>query len=116
MSIEEPHRQAEIADTLYDHAHALATSTREFPCRGDTYRLLGNLSVTVLALGQVCSQLGAFHAGAQDGIEYAGEDALGSGQSARGAAISLAEAHEALVAAGMAIDRAHAATSHIRWV
>ena len=115
MPIADPDRQTEIADQLTDHARALATSTRQFPRRSDTYRLLGDLSATVSALEQVCSQLGAFHAGAQAGVDYDGEDADGNGQSAREAATSLAGAHEALTAAGAAIDRAHTANSHLRW-
>lgn len=115
MSIAEPDRQTEIADQLADHARALAVSTREFPHRSDTYQLLGELAATVSALSQVCSQLGAFHAGAQDDVDHDGEDADGNGQSARDAATSLAEAHEALTVAGAAIDRAHTANSHLRW-
>lgn len=115
MAIAEPNRQVEIADQLSAQARTLSVSTREFPHGSHTYQLLGDLSVTVSALGQVCSQLGAFHAGAQEGVEYAGEDDGGSGQSAREAAVKLAEAHEALAAASKALGQAHAANSHIRW-
>lgn len=115
MTVAEPDRQAEIANQLSAQARALSVSTREFPHRSDTYRLLGDLNATVSALAQVCSQLGAFHAGAQDGVEYVGEDGGGSGQSAREGAIKLAEAHEALAAAGEALGQAHVANSHIRW-
>lgn len=100
---------------LLDQARALATSTRQFPQRSDTYRLLGGLGATVSALEQVCSQLSGFHSAAQDGVDYDGEDGGGSGQSAQEATAALNEARIALAAAGRAIDKAREASSHIVW-
>ncbi|MFI8696022.1 hypothetical protein [Dietzia maris] len=115
MSMNEPDRQVEIGDALFRGARALAVSTRQFPHRSDTYRLIGVLSGSIADLAQVCRQLGAFHADARDGQDYDGEDPGGSGRSAQEAAAALKQAATALAAAEKAVAQAHSANSHIRW-
>lgn len=78
----------------------LAHSTRSVPVPSDSYFLLGELRATVDDLEQVCRQLGAWHAGVVDGVEYEGEDARGDGATGTvTAAAELDRAASALAAA-----------------
>lgn len=108
--------QVQIAGELEERARMLAHSTRSVPVPSDSYSLLGELRATVDDLEQVCRQLGAWHAGVIDGVEYEGEDARGDGATGTvTAAAELDRAASALAAASQAIAAAHSANGVVRW-
>jgi len=81
------------------------------------YPMLGDLTDATASLAQVCRQLATWHQRAVDGIDYDGEDADGDGATGTVlAAHALDDAAGKLTEAIYAIERAHSATSTIRWV
>ena len=110
-------RQVEIAGELEQAARTLARSTRAVPAPFDSYRLLGELTMTVDHLEQVCAQLAEWHRGVVDGQHYAGEDDRGDGATGTiTAATQLDQARDALAAAAAALGAAHAANGIVRWI
>lgn len=116
MSINEEHRQVEVAAQLSAQARTLAHSTRNVPSPRDSYDLLGELVATVGDLEQVCRQLSSWHTSVVDGVHYQGEDDRGDG--ATGTVVTAAEltrAAAALDAAAVALRTAHSANGVVRW-
>ena len=116
MTVNEQHRQIEVARDLSAHARTLAHSTRDVPSPFDSYTLLGELTSAVDDLEQVCRQLGTWHASVVDGKHYAGEDERGDG--ATGTVIAAAELERAAAALGSAsaaLRAAHSANGVVRW-
>ena len=106
MTINDEGRQVQIAEQLSETARTLAHSTRNVPECADSYALLGDLSASLWALGQVADQLGRWHAN-----EGAG--------SAERRACEAVEAHlrtaaDLLRNAGEHLDQAHTANGRIR--
>lgn len=114
MSVNDEHRQIEVARDLSARARTLAHSTRDVPAPFDSYTLLGELTVTVDDLEQVCRQLGAWHARVVDGKHYAGEDERGATGTVTAAA-ELERAAAALGQASAALRAAHSANGVVRW-
>lgn len=115
MAINEEHRQTEVAAELEEAARTLAHSTLTVPRPSDSYTLLGELHAATDHLAQVCQQLAAWHAHAEDGTHHDGEDARGDGTGAQAAAGQLRQAASALSDATQAIMAAHAANGVVRW-
>lgn len=116
MTVNEEHRQVEIASELSNQARTLAHSTRNVPAPISSYALLGELVATVENLEQVCRQLGAWHSRAVDGRHYEGEDSRGDGATGTvTAAIELEQAASSLDAAAAALRAAHSANGVVRW-
>lgn len=116
MTVNEEHRQVEIARDLETQARTLAHSTRDVPAPSASYALLGELVGTIDNLEQVCRQLGAWHARVVDGTHYAGEDARGDGATGTvTAAAELERAAVALATASAALRSAHSANAVVRW-
>lgn len=116
MTVNDEHRQVEVARDLEAQARTLAHSTRDVPAPFDSYTLLGELTATVDNLEQVCRQLGAWHSRVADGTHYAGEDERGDGATGTvTAAAELEHAAVALAAASAALRAAHSANGVVRW-
>ncbi len=116
MTVNEQHRQIEVAGDLEVLAKTLAHSTRDVPAPFDSYALLGELTATVDHIEQVCRQLAAWHANVVDGTHYAGEDDRGDGATGTvTAAAELERAAAALDAASAALRAAHSANGVVRW-
>lgn len=117
MSINEEHRQVEVAAQVEELTRTLAHSTRTVPNPPDSYQLLGEVGATVDHLGQVCGQLAVWHGEpTTESRIFSGDDALVMLASASEAAVALAEAQQALHVASAALSRAHAANGAVRWV
>lgn len=114
MAVNEVGRQLEIATEIEDLTRTLAHSTRDVPKPRESYKMLGELGAVVDNLAQVMAQLGAWHARAEDGIHYSGEDG-GTTGSAQAAADELRAAAGSLREASEAISRAHSRNSVVRW-
>lgn len=114
MTINEEHRQAEIARDLEDLTRTLAHSTRTVPKPAESYRMLAELDLTAQNLAQVCTQLAHWHGRVEDGTHYAGEDADHEG-SAEAVAVELTAAARDLTRAAERVAAAHARSSAIRW-
>lgn len=114
MAINEESRQLELASELEATARTLAHSTRAVPKPFDSYRLLGELNATADHLVQVLAQLATWHAAAQDGTHYDGEDEGQVGGPQRAAA-ELTRAAREMKAAADDISLAHASNSFVRW-
>ncbi|MFC5931532.1 hypothetical protein D6T64_04160 [Cryobacterium melibiosiphilum] len=116
MTVNEQHRQVEVARDLSAQARTLAHSTRDVPAPSDSYTLLGELVGTVDDFEQVCRQLGVWHSAVIDGQHYAGEDNRGDGATGTvTAAAELERAAVALSAASAALRGAHSANGVVRW-
>ena len=116
MTVNEQHRQIEVARDLSAHARTLAHSTRDVPTPFDSYTLLGELTSAVDDLEQVCRQLGTWHASVVDGKHYAGEDERGDGATGTvTAAAELERASAALGSASAALRAAHSANGVVCW-
>jgi hypothetical protein len=116
MTVNEEHRQVEVARELSELARTLAHSTRNVPAPISSYALLGELVATVDDLEQVCRQLGAWHSRAVDGTHYEGEDGRGDGVVGTvAAAAELERAASSLDAAAAALRAAHSANGVVRW-
>lgn len=114
MATNEETRQLDIASELEATARTLAHSTRAVPKPSESYPLLGELSATADHLAQVLTQLAAWHASAQDGTHYDGEDG-GRNGSPQAAADELHAAARAVAEASGHIGRAHAHNGVVRW-
>ena len=116
MTINEQHRQVEVARDLSAQARTLVHSTRDVPAPFESYTLLGELVATVDDLEQVCRQLGTWHSTVVDGKHYEGEDDRGDGATGTvTAAAELERAATALSAASAALRDAHSANGVVRW-
>lgn len=116
MTINDEHRQVDVARELSELARTLAHSTRDVPSPSASYSMLGELVVTVEALEQVCRQLAAWHSRVVDGTHYEGEDARGDGATGTvTVAAELERAAAALDNAANALRAAHSANGVVRW-
>lgn len=116
MTVNEQHRQVEVARDLEALAKTLAHSTRDVPAPFDSYTLLGELTATVDNLEHVCRQLAVWHARVVDGTHYQGEDERGDGATGTvTAAAELERAAAALDTASAALRAAHSANGVVRW-
>lgn len=115
MTINEEHRQAEVAAEVEQAARTLAHSTRAVPVPSDSYGLLGELHATTSHLAQVCQQLGRWHATARDQGHMHDPTDQAAAASATMAADALEKASASLEAATQQIMAAHSANAPIRW-
>ena len=106
-----------VADRLQQAARDLAHITRTLQYPSDSYELLGQLVATQRVLGQIFTQLADWHASAQDGIHFNGEDGRGAGQAAGviRAELALREAAELADKTDDAVMLALTANGVIRW-
>lgn len=114
MTVNEEHRQLDVAREVEASARTLAHSTRTVPSPSESYALLGELGAIVDHLAQVVDQLSAWHGRTEDGVHYDGE-AGGLHGSAEAAGKELGDAARTLRDASEHINHAHSLNSVVRW-
>ncbi|MFC7403421.1 hypothetical protein [Citricoccus sp. GCM10030269] len=115
MSINEEHRQTDIAAEMEAAARTLAHSTRTIAVPSDSYALLGELHATTDHLSQICRQVAAWHDAAGDGTHYQGQDPSADGETGAGTAAAASGLRQAASALSEATQALMAANGAVRW-
>lgn len=103
----EDYQQVEIAAEAEERLRTLAHSTRTVPTPSDSYGMLGELRSSIEHLEQVCRQLGAWHAGLQEGEHFVVDDRRSDGAGTTITATALERGADAINAVSEELSFAH---------
>jgi hypothetical protein len=115
MAMNEDYRQVEIAAEAEERLRTLAHSTRTVLTPSDSYGMLGELRSSIEHLEQVCRQLGAWHAGLQEGEHFVVDGGRSDGAGTTITAKALERGADALNAVSEELSFAHRANGTVRW-